>query len=660
MIDKFLNIFADWNFMKPTSLILLTALPILSAEDIKINSTFAGGNVVLAKVDKKTVYLTPDLREGQPWFYWCFDAEVSKPGRYIFNLGKPQKIGVQGPAISFDDGKTWQWLGNTQVELTSESESFSYEFSSKNQRVRFSVAIPYLQENLDNFLRSHAENKLLHKGELAKTRTGKTVELLRIGNPGTGLEAMLVTARHHACESMASYVLEGFLEEALSNSPTAVEFRKKYVLFAVPLVDKDGVQNGDQGKNRKPHDHNRDYGENPIFPEIRAIQELAHLQKIHYSVDFHCPALRGDIHEAFHFLGYGLPHIKQNLNEWIQWIREERPQEVMVPLNLLVDPSKPNSLDRRINSHFMATLQSCLLAATLEVPYTQTKPLLDPNMARAYGAGLLRAWSRAVFQSPNSNPAPIRVPAAEFTAFRKQFLDSYKSKPKEMENLVNSHLGEKTPRIIRVEATNLLAGLRLYQSKYAEARDFAQSVLNDGDGTLQQTSTARLLILEALCKDPKTTPRQVKDFFQQAMAIAYTSHDYRAKIHDLAAAFYRQRNMYPEAVTITKNQLPFVPLHEKGRLWNRLAHDYDSMQMPADALEARKKVLMTLKTAVEKPEISIFGAMMALDYFEALYGIPGTSQGELESAGKIVLNHKIATSAMKDRVLKLLGERNQK
>ena len=651
------NSFSTFLLILP---VFLTHALCLNAADIKINSSFPGGNIVLSKIEGSTVYLNPDLREGQPWFYWNFEAEVTKPGKYTFNLGKPQKIGVQGPAFSVDHGKTWQWLGTSNVELTPESESFSFEFSPAIQRVRFAVAIPYLQENLDTFLKSHAGSNFLHKSELAKTRSGKTVELLRIGNPGAGREAMLVTARHHACESMASYVLEGFLEEALSNSHAGVAFRNQYVLYAVPLVDKDGVQNGDQGKNRKPHDHNRDYGENPIFPEIRAIQELAQLHKIRYSVDFHCPALRGDIHEAFHFLGYGLPHIKQNLNEWIHWIREERPQEVMVPLNLLVDPSKPNTLDRRINSHFMATLQSCLLAATLEVPYTQTKPLLDPNMARAYGAGLLRAWSRAVFQSTDSDPAPTRVPAAEFTAFRKQFLDSYKSKPKEMENLVNSHLGEKTPRIIRVEATNLLAALRLHQSKYAEARDFAQSVLNDGDGTLQQTSTARLLILEALCKDPKTTPNQVQDFFQQAIAIAYTSHDYRAKIHDLAAAFYRQRNMYPEAVTITKNQLPFVPIHEKGRLWNRLANDYDLMQMPADALEARKKVLMILKPAVEKPETSIFGAMMALDYFEALYGIPETAQGDLESAGKMVLNHKIATSAMKDRVLKLLGERKQK
>jgi murein tripeptide amidase MpaA len=40
--------------------------------------------------------------------------------------------------------------------------------------------------------------------------------------------------------------------------------------FIVPPVDKDGVEDGDQGKNRKPYDHNRDYLQR-IHREIQAI-----------------------------------------------------------------------------------------------------------------------------------------------------------------------------------------------------------------------------------------------------------------------------------------------------------------------------------------------------------------------------------------------------
>ena len=93
---------------------------------------------------------------------------------------------------------------------------------------------------------------------MTKTRSGREVDLLQINHPAEGLAPMLLTARNHACETMASYVLEGFVQEALSDSWAGSEFRKRYVLYCVPLIDKDGVEAGDQGKGRRPHDHNRD------------------------------------------------------------------------------------------------------------------------------------------------------------------------------------------------------------------------------------------------------------------------------------------------------------------------------------------------------------------------------------------------------------------
>ena len=225
--------------------LLLVSMQVHGAE-VKISTAFPGGNVVVEKINGRTIHLDTDLRGGQPWFYWCFDATVANPGKVLFDLGKPQKIGVRGPAVSIDEGKSWSYLGTENVEMTAQAERFTYEFTKVNQRARFSVAIPYLQHDLDAFIKKNGTNLLLVKSELTKTRRGTSVDLLRIGTPGEGVSPMLVTARHHACESTASYVLEGFLQEALSESPAGREFRKRHVLFAVPIVDKDGVEAGDQ------------------------------------------------------------------------------------------------------------------------------------------------------------------------------------------------------------------------------------------------------------------------------------------------------------------------------------------------------------------------------------------------------------------------------
>lgn len=80
---------------------------------------------------------------------------------------------------------------------------------------------------------------------------------------------LFLSSRHHCCEMTATYVLEGILREALENR----EFREVFEVFAVPFADRDGVVDGDQGKNRRPHDHARDYGDNPIYSETANIME---------------------------------------------------------------------------------------------------------------------------------------------------------------------------------------------------------------------------------------------------------------------------------------------------------------------------------------------------------------------------------------------------
>lgn len=136
---------------------------------VTIRADFPGGNVSVLQNDGATVQVTPDLRGGQPWFYWHFAATASQPGRVTFVFPATPRIGVRGPAVSLDDGRTWRWLGTDNVVFAapagngeaSKRESFAYDFTAEHLTVRFAVAIPYLQDNLTAFLKAHAANKHL-------------------------------------------------------------------------------------------------------------------------------------------------------------------------------------------------------------------------------------------------------------------------------------------------------------------------------------------------------------------------------------------------------------------------------------------------------------------------------------------------------------------
>ena len=173
---------------------------------LAIDAEYAGGNIVVEKIEGDTVFLQPDLRDTDGWwFYWNFRVNGAAGRTLTFRFNGKDPIGVRGPAVSRDGGITWSWLGKPVVE-----GRFRYAFSPDATETRFAFAIPYLQSNLREFLAAHERSPSLAVEKLCTSRTGRDVEMLRVGRlDGEAPFRVLVTARHHACESMASFALEG-------------------------------------------------------------------------------------------------------------------------------------------------------------------------------------------------------------------------------------------------------------------------------------------------------------------------------------------------------------------------------------------------------------------------------------------------------------------
>ena len=244
-----------------------------TAKNMMIDGDFPGGNIVVEKIEGDDVFIRQDLRDTSGWwFYWCFRVRGAEGRTLNFRFSEigtsPNSVlGARGPAVSLDGGQSWRWLGRENVTPT----SFTYQFKVDQRDVRFSFAMPYQDEHLQSFLDRHDGSPYLRKEVLCHTRKGRPVERLHLGcldqKPRYRL---LVTCRHHASEMMASYVVEGLIEEILGNSEAGQYLRENVEFLIVPVVDKDGVEDGDQGKSRKPHDHGSDYGRKSIYPETAA------------------------------------------------------------------------------------------------------------------------------------------------------------------------------------------------------------------------------------------------------------------------------------------------------------------------------------------------------------------------------------------------------
>lgn len=239
---------------------------------IKIHKNFVGGNIRVKSIDGDVITLENELRDSTEWFYWAFCVENAEGRELTFNMQK-NRLGYFGPAVSHDL-KKWHWLDS------SDGDSFTYRFGSDEKKVYFAHNMLYHPDHFLDFLREYG----IKSTELCKSRKGRSVPCITLGE---GQKSIILTARHHACESTGSYVLEGVLRELID---TPIENTS---ILAVPFVDYDGVIDGDQGKDRTPHDHNRDYTENPIYPEVDAIIKYADRYGCHLGFDFHSPWHKG-------------------------------------------------------------------------------------------------------------------------------------------------------------------------------------------------------------------------------------------------------------------------------------------------------------------------------------------------------------------------------
>lgn len=248
---------------------------------MNITQKFPGGNISVIKIKGDTVFLKNEIRDSEgDWFYWafCVTGAAGKTLKFVFD--NKNRVGYYGAAVSHDL-KNFKWSGSRI-----DGGSFVYHFSNEEDKVYFAHDFLYTGQMLFDFAKANG----IEIRTLAKSRKGRDIPYFEFGN---GKRHIVLTARHHACESTGSYVLEGLVKE-LHENPI-----EDTVIFCVPMVDYDGVCDGDQGKNRKPHDHNQDYDPSalPIYETTDIIRKYIEKNNVKMGFDFHSPWHLGGIND---------------------------------------------------------------------------------------------------------------------------------------------------------------------------------------------------------------------------------------------------------------------------------------------------------------------------------------------------------------------------
>ena len=369
------------------------------AQDFKIHSDFPSGNIIIEKTRNDTVWMRPDLRDTKgEWFYWCFAVNQAKDKTLTFVFSRPNVFTVKGPAVSFDSGQNWEWPGIIPLK-----ESFSYTFKN-NAEVRFSMGMPYTQKQFGLFIQPFLKSDLVTLYGLAKTKSGRDIERLIIRPVNAEAKyKVLITARHHACEMMANYEMEGMIQAIMND-----EWLKNHVEFCfIPFIDKDGVENGDQGKNRIPRDHNRDYSDKSVHESTAALRDWVPVwseKKLAVCVDLHCPWIKGENNENIYLPG--AENTKQADQEklFCKLLKSTNNGELKISDKIYFPfgtgwNTSANTTQGYSFKKWSSGLEGVKLSMTIEFPYSNNEgQTITQENSRAFGTDLTQAIKKYLQQ----------------------------------------------------------------------------------------------------------------------------------------------------------------------------------------------------------------------------------------------------------------------
>ena len=181
--------------------------------------------------------------------------------------------------------------------------TFTHRFEFSDDVCYFAYCHPYTYTDLQNYLckleMDERKSRSFRRSVLCKTIAGNNCDVLTVTAPAISADVLLtrvvvfLTARVHPGESNASWIMQGMIDFLTSDLAEAVQLRERFIFKIIPMLNPDGVINGNYRTSLAGVDLNRKWN-NPDaakHPTIYHTKELIRRVKMNWHV-----ALIIDIH----------------------------------------------------------------------------------------------------------------------------------------------------------------------------------------------------------------------------------------------------------------------------------------------------------------------------------------------------------------------------
>jgi hypothetical protein len=269
------------------------------AGELAVDTNFPGGAAEVVRIDqadRRITYKIPAPENGGWQAWWYFKVSGITPGETVkLELLNGQSLAAR--AVYSTDQKTWRFTQPIPKDPKT-TRGATYEQKLDAPEAWLAWYVPYLQGNVS----TPAASKLpfCEVFELCKSEEGRQVIGYRFQEgDAKDRPGVWVQARQHAWETGGSWVAQGLVNWLTSDDERARNLRRTARITVIPIVDVDSVENGRGGKDQKPHDHNRDWGDQPRWDAVKAamsqLKELDAAGELDLFIDLHDPGWNGQV-----------------------------------------------------------------------------------------------------------------------------------------------------------------------------------------------------------------------------------------------------------------------------------------------------------------------------------------------------------------------------
>lgn len=243
-------------------------------DGVFLSNDFAGGRLLDVQRNVQGVYTGHISPENEPinnsaWY--AFSGWATQPQSIILTLNYSGGTHRYWPKKSIDK-KQWTPFDSSQVWISEDKNTATFAFDVGPDTVWIAGQELITNDVFNTWRKGIAEQPFIQDIVIGDSREGRPIHVLEITETPNPEAYVLVIGRQHPPEITGSKAFFPFIETLTADTEQAKAFRSRYAVWAVPLVNPDGVAEGHWRHNTGGVDLNRDW---TAFnqPETRHIRD---------------------------------------------------------------------------------------------------------------------------------------------------------------------------------------------------------------------------------------------------------------------------------------------------------------------------------------------------------------------------------------------------